>query len=91
MIKFLEACLRENESVYIEKEGKNVEDPQKSRLNWEEVYLHSIFKGQFDQIVREVAGSIILLTMKTNALSNGVDVVKILEDCQLKSNTITKE
>ena len=45
MIEFLEACLRENESVYIEKEGKNVEDPQKSRLSWEEVYLHPIFKG----------------------------------------------
>ena len=27
IIKFLEACLRENESVYIEKEGKQVEDP----------------------------------------------------------------
>ena len=72
--------MRENESVYIEKEGKNVEDPQKSRLSWEEVYLHPIFKGQFDQIVREVAGNTILLSMKINALSNGVDVVKILED-----------
>ena len=72
--------MKENELVYIEKEGKNVEDPQKSRLSWEEVYLHPIFKGQFDQIVREVAGNTILLSMKINALSNGVDVVKILED-----------
>ena len=85
MINFLEACLRENESVYIEKEGKNVEDPQKSRLSWEEVYLHPIFKGQFDQIAREVAGSTILLTMKTKALSNGVDVIKVLEKFKLKS------
>ena len=80
MINFLEACLKENESEYIEKEGKQVEDHQKSRLSWEQVYLHPIFKGQFDQIVREVAGNTILLSMKINALSNGVDVVKILED-----------
>ena len=91
MIEFIEACLREKESVWVEKEGRQVEDPLKSRISWEQLYLHPIFKGQFDQIVREVAGSTILLTMKTNALSNGVDVIQVLEEFKLKSKTIHKE
>ena len=91
MIEFIEACLREKESVWVEKEERQVEDPLKSRISWEQLYLHPIFKGQFDQIVREVVGSTILLNMKTKALSNGVDVTQVFEEFKLKSKTICKK
>ena len=80
IIKFIELCLMEKESVEVEKDGKMVEDPERSRLSWEEVYLHPLFKGEFKHIVREVVGSNILLTIKTYATANNVDIVKILEE-----------
>ena len=80
IIKFIEGCLREKESVEVEKDGKMVEDPERSRLSWEDLYLHPLFKGEFKHIVREVMGSNILLTIKTYATANNVDIVKILED-----------
>ena len=91
IIKFIELCLMEKESVEVEKEGKMVEDPERSRLSWEDVYLHPLFKGEFNHIVREVVGSNILLTIKTYATANEVDIVKILEDYekQQKSDVIT--
>jgi hypothetical protein len=46
MVSFLEECLREKETVEVTLEdGRKVEDPTKSRLSWEEVYLHSLFAG----------------------------------------------
>ena len=56
-----------------------MEDPLTSRLSWEAVYLHPIFKGQFTQLIRETAGSEILLTIKTYALSNDVDIISVFE------------
>ena len=67
IIKFVELCLKEKESVEVEKEGKMVVDLNKSRISWEDIYLHPLFEGKFKHIVREVAGQDILLTLKTNA------------------------
>ena len=81
----------EKESVEVEKDGKMVEDPERSRLSWEDLYLHPLFGEEFKHIVREVVGSNILLTIKTYATANEVDIVKILEDYekQQKSDVIT--
>ena len=70
----------EKESVEVEKDGKMVEDPERSRLSWEEVYLHPLFGGEFSEIVKEVVGINILLTIKTYATANNVDVLKILQE-----------
>lgn len=69
MIKFIESCLREKETVYIKKDGKEVEDPSKSRLSWEQVYLHPLFNKELIEIPRNVAGGEILLNIKTSATS----------------------
>ena len=70
----------EKESVEVEKEGKMVEDPERSRLSWEDLYLHPLFGEEFKHIVREVVGSNILLNIKTYATANNVDVLDILEE-----------
>ena len=80
IIKFIELCLMEKESVEVEKEGKMVEDPERSRLSWEDLYLHPLFGEEFKHIVREVVGSNILLNIKTYATANNVDVLKILQE-----------
>ena len=67
IIDFIESCLREKETVEVEKEGKKVEDKQKSRISWEDVYLHPLFKGELTHVAREVGGKNILLTIKTKA------------------------
>ena len=92
MIQFIEGCLREKERVEMEKDGRKVEDPKKSRFSWEEVYLHSLFRGEFNHIPRQVSGSSILLTIKTNAKSNEVDVIDLLRQHQKEiSNEMKKE
>ena len=82
MKEFIKGCLKEKETVYMNKNGKEVEDPSQSRFSWEEVYLHPLFKGEFNHFVREVVGSNILLTIKTYATANNVDVLDILEECK---------
>ena len=57
-------------SVEIEVDGRMVEDPSRSRLGWEDIYLHDIFEGELNYVPRQVTGSNILLSIKTNALSN---------------------
>ena len=55
-------------------------DPSESRMSWEEVYLHPLFKGELSYIAREVAGSSILLSMKTFAESISVNLVNLLKN-----------
>ena len=57
MRRFLEGCLREKETVYMNKDGKEVIDPSKSRFSWEEVYLHPLFNKELIDIPRKAAGS----------------------------------
>ena len=83
IIKFIELCLMEKESVEVEKDGKMVEDREKSRMSWEDAYLHPLFKGEFNHFVREVVGSNILLTIKTYATANEVDVLKIIKEYKI--------
>ena len=83
MKEFIKGCLKEKETVYMkDSDGTEVEDPSQSRFSWEEVYLHPLFKGEFKHVVREVVGSNILLTIKTYATANNVDVLDILEECK---------
>ena len=57
-----------------------MEDPLKSRLSWEDVYLHPLFKGEFHDIARSVGGSEILRTLMANAKSKNknLDLKKVL-------------
>ena len=57
MRRFLEGCLREKETVYMNKDGKEVIDPSKSRFSWEEIYLHPLFYKELIDIPRKAAGS----------------------------------
>ena len=92
MIAFIEGCLREKETVEVEKDGKIVVDRERSRFSWEEVYLHPLFEGELTHIPRQVAGRDILLTIKTYAKSNEADANDLFEGLvKEKGSTVGKE
>ena len=63
----------------VEKEGKKVEDKQKSRISWEDVYLHPLFREELRQVAREVGGRNILMDIKNKATEKSINIVKVLE------------